>query len=64
MGCEGAGDEGPGGFEVGFAVFGEEGCEGGFVGKRSGWVVGWGERIDLVDVIVSYIYLYRSCGMG
>lgn len=47
LGGEGAGDEGPGGAEVGFAVFGEEGCEGGFVGEGAGGVVGGVEGIDL-----------------
>lgn len=47
--CEGAGYEGPGGFQVSFAIFGKEGCEGGFVGEGTGWVICWCERINLGD---------------
>lgn len=47
LGGEGAGDEGPGGAQVGLTVFGEEGCEGGFVGEGAGGVVGGVEWIDL-----------------
>ena len=44
---EGAGDEWPGGAEVGFAVFGEEGREGGFFGEGAAGVVVGGEGVDL-----------------
>ena len=47
VGAEGAGDEGPGGFEIVFAVFGEEGCEGGFFGEGAGGIVGGLEGVDL-----------------
>jgi hypothetical protein len=53
---EGAGDavfleraryEGPGFAQVDFAVFGEEGCEGGFFGEGPAGVVGGCEGVDL-----------------
>lgn len=67
LGGEGAGDEGPGGAEVGFAVFGEEGREGGLVGEGAGGVVGGVERVDLGRGWVSWMgcTTYEiSCGVG
>ena len=47
MAGERSGYEGPGGFEVDFAVLGKEGREGGFFGEGAGWIVGWGKWLDL-----------------
>lgn len=57
---EGAGDKGPSGFEIVFAVFGEEGCEGGFFGEGAGGVVGGSEGVDLGVEVWSALSLDRQ----
>lgn len=46
MGRKSGCDEWPRGFEVDFAVLGEEGGEGGLLGKRTGGG-SWGKWLDL-----------------
>ena len=62
---ERAGDERPGGTEVGFAVLGEEGCKGGFFCEGARGVVGGGKGIDLGRKTCQYvIWEQKNRGSG